>query len=128
MNPEKIHSGSWYLMLLQASEVANRDDEIAMLRQIDRVARRYLCLECRNHFQEYVRNHSPHYYCRGTNRWKSLDEREIEVVLGHAIGLFVYLWEAKNAVNRRLGVPQLDLKTAFALYSPYNTPCTTCGH
>lgn len=75
---------------------------------IDEVANRLPCKVCVQHSKDYINSHDIRNYY---NLKETIDGKVID------IGLFKYIWEFKNDVNRRLNKKQISLIEAYKLYN-----------
>lgn len=74
-----------------------RDDKIAALNRIKLIIVSLPCQECRMHAREYVTKHPPD--------------------LGSSEAFQIWMWNFHNAVNARLGKPQMPYDAYLAEYN-----------
>lgn len=112
-NPEKVGTGVWFVLHLK-SRHANDDSTIqSFLNDFELVIQNFPCLKCRKHMMEYVRDHNPTSYINYTYN-------------GQKLGMFRYIWEFHNEVNRRVGKPMISWEDALKMFSTPDSICTHC--
>ena len=56
------------------------------------------------------------------NKYRNLFDQRT----GKRVGMFRYVWEMHNWVNRKTGKPEMEYKEAYDMYRDAE-PCVTCG-
>lgn len=105
-DPKKTGPGVWFaihIMAISAKTVEQKKHFISFMKNI---CNNFKCMDCRNHCQEYIKNHPMEDFMHVLNE------------SGDDIGMFKWSWIFHNAVNARLpGKKSLDWATAYGLYS-----------
>lgn len=110
---EAIANGTWYVIHLMARSAVDQQTKEAFIQLMNTLAQSYWCERCRRHMNDYLRSHpiAPFWNYRDVN------SREI--------GMFKWAWQFHNAVNRRLGKPEVSWEDAYvAYYEPEVHICT----
>lgn len=96
--------GMWFMLHLMASEIESEADEDNFIRTLRMTCRRHACGNCQGHCKAYIEKVVPEKY-KGI-----LDDK------GNRIGMSKYIHEFHNAVNQRLGKPEMKWETYFSIY------------
>jgi len=91
--------GCWMKMLIDTSFIESPEEAKFICKQFRRLQERFFCSICKKHFAEYLLTHPP------------------EVVKDNKDGLFFWVVDFMNAVNKRLGKEEYD---GFTLYSMFH--------
>ena len=112
-------SGIWFAIHNEAKYAIDYPSKLRYISFIKRLSDDFPCLNCKPHFQEYVKKHPFEDYW---SRRKMLDGQMIE------IGLFEWTVDFHNTVNKRLNKPIIDLLTAYRLFYKSEALCSAeCG-
>lgn len=116
-DPEKSGSGLWFIIHTTGKEANTEEKKKNFVSLIDSIAHNHPCGNCRSHMNEYLQRHPI------KNFWVVYDES------GKDIGIFLWTFIFHNAVNSRIGKPQMDFQTAYNMYANDDIkPCTAqCG-
>lgn len=100
-NPKEVGRGCWYnLLVITAAAPSDDDTKYIICKQIRNIAYTYFkCLECRKHSGEYLISHPP------------------DDVINDDNGLFNYIVDFMNDVNRRLGKDEHKKEILYQLIS-----------
>ncbi|MNK83908.1 Erv1 / Alr family protein [compost metagenome] len=101
-----IEQGTWYTIHLTAKHAQSASQKAAFIDLMKTLSLFYRCAKCRKHMTAYI------------------NENPIEVYLNNEDGLFFWSWKFHNAVNKRLGKPEIDYNTALEMFEPDFSPCT----
>lgn len=122
-DPTVIGPGCWYA-LHTASWKARTDEQIdAFIQFFKEIIERFPCGDCHKHAKEYFRTNNIE-----ENRNQTYEFASTELSNGipkERIGIFIYIVDFHNAVNRRLGKPQVARKDAYNAY--LNDSTGTCA-
>jgi hypothetical protein len=112
-DPKKFGPVLWRIIHIAALNMS-ADDFIKFINlQIIHI----LCMDCRNHAIEYLKNNPPESY------------KNVYDVNGEFVGMFKWSWKFHNDVNIRLKHQLMDYNTAYALYSTDSQTCSdSCGN
>jgi len=102
---KKIFSGIWHTIHVTGVWADSSERFIFFCKWLRLQVENLPCEDCRKHAREYLQHNPPE---------KSEDA-------------FIYTWRFHNAVNKRLGKPEMDYDTAKNLYLYGNIKqCTNC--
>uniref|UniRef100_A0A6C0BMZ5 thiol oxidase n=1 Tax=viral metagenome TaxID=1070528 RepID=A0A6C0BMZ5_9ZZZZ len=108
-----IEQGTWYTIHTLALHAKSHDQKMAFKILLVTLSNHYRCKTCRDHITEY------------------LQQNPMEVYWNREDGLFFWSWKFHNAVNRRLGKPEIDYHESIPMYRkdwmPTAEPCPHCN-
>jgi Erv1 / Alr family len=113
-NPAIIGSGAWYIITLKAKHAITDEAKNEFIDFMYMLSVEFICGNCRNHIQAYLRDHPFEPYMNLKN-----DK-------GEDVGMFKWVWTFHNAVNIRLAKPYVDWETAWGMYDTGAEVCTNC--
>lgn len=109
-SPDILGPGVWFFLHLKASKATTREAQLEVCRDIRLLADNFRCMTCKPHFQKHVATYPP------------------EKTLHVEKGLFIWLWNMHNIVNKRLGKRMVTMEDAWNYYSDSNEGlCENCG-
>ena len=97
--------GLWFALHLMSWEIRTSDDINYTIKFIYDLSRSHPCGNCRAHMTEYLNNNDIYKY-------KSMKDKN-----GKLIGMFKYMWEFHNAVNKRLRKEHYSFEDAVNTYN-----------
>jgi hypothetical protein len=106
-NPKYVGPGLWYGMHIDAANAKTSKDKEAVIKRIRILQNNFPCQECKVHFANYLTNHPPE-----------------ETIKGGPDSLFLWTVNFHNAVNYRLGKPQITFEEAKSIYIDQDVFCT----
>jgi hypothetical protein len=111
-DPSFIGPGVWYLMHKDAYEAQTQGKQMECIKNIKKECDEFPCPRCRQHCQNYIKDHP-------------IEEYQGILVENKPLGIFLWTWKFHNAVNSRLKKPIIDWRTACSLYgSSANNLCS----
>ena len=103
-NPEKFGPGTWNVLTIMALDANTYAKKMHFIHTLELILYKIPCLDpCRKDATAYFRSHPPSAY------W------EIRLN-GEDIGMFYYMVDFHNWVNRKLGKPQVSREKALQYY------------
>jgi len=112
-SPDILGPGTWFFLHLKSCKACKDNDremQLELCRDIRLLADNFRCMDCKPHFQRHIINHPP------------------EKTLHVEKGLFIWLWNMHNIVNKRLGKKMVTMEDAWNYYSDSNEGiCENCG-
>lgn len=103
-DPKIIGPGSWNIIHRMAFAAKTRPAMENFIFLMKQICDGFPCKVCKGHCQEYIKNHP-------------MEKEYNTLVGGESLGMFLWSWRFHNAVNLRLGKPQMNWQTAYDLYS-----------
>lgn len=98
-NPNYIGPGSWFTIHSMAACISDENEKKCVIKVIRHLQKSFPCGDCRGHFGTY------------------LDKNPPEMTLGGSLdSLFVWTVNFHNAVNYRLGKPQVSVEEARKIF------------
>lgn len=115
-DPSSWGVGCWYSIHTYAMNAKTDDTKKAFMDYMKIICTNIKCENCRGHATEYLEKHP------------IKDFHNIKNEHGEDIGMFKWTYLFHNAVNSRLGKPQMLWETAYSMYSPTSPVCVQgCG-
>lgn len=114
-DPKVFGPGKWDDIHGLAARATTYEKKRECLNFIYFVTSTLKCKTCLGHATEYVKAHPPEEFL------------DVKDAYGRDRGLFIWTVNFHNAVNRRLGKPEVDEETAYTIHGPENEICETCG-
>ena len=111
--PERIGPGWWINDHITSAYIDSDNAENEFIKSFKLRISIFHCQKCRTHATSYILNHR-------IENYKGMKDNK-----GRFIGMFVYIWEMHNWVNKRLDKPIIDLDTAYSMYHEMEE-CDTC--
>lgn len=110
-SPEVIGPGIWWTLTRMAVKSTTNESIQQFKKVLHDIIYHFPCLECRPHAIAYYESHP-------TKEYESL-----------ANGMYTYMWIFHNAVNKRLGKPEIDWESGFHIHNDnFEGVCTEgCG-
>jgi len=105
----RIGPGYWSLLHTESWRADTKKKQLTFCRFLRNLSETFPCPVCADHFRRYLEVNPPETY---------VGLRFCLYGTLKPIGLFIYVWEFHNSVNRRLKKPQVDLETACYWYNP----------
>jgi hypothetical protein len=110
-DPKYVGPGVWFMIHSVAYRALNEKEKEGFRRIMVLLSETFPCSVCRNHIQEYIKQHPIEQY------WNIID------VSGRPIGMFKWSVDFHNTVNKRLEKPIIPLNDAMILYqTPEQNP------
>lgn len=106
-----IGPGYWDLLHRQAFNCRSDEAEDAFIKLMSDTCLNFPCSKCVVHCTEYIK-HNP------------MEEYKGKMYCGKRLGMFTWLWNFHNHVNKRLGKNVIDWNTAYGMYS-FKPTCET---
>jgi hypothetical protein len=103
-DPKVFGPGEWYLIHTVAKQATTEEKKRQFVEFIELVRTSLLCANCAAHMTEYIQNNPIQQF------WN------VRAKDGTEVGMFKWTWKFHNAVNARLGKPQLDWDTAYTMF------------
>lgn len=104
-DPTIVGPGVWHTLFVEAFWAREPEQQQAFIDFVHRQADNFPCSKCQNHWKEYINNHP-------LERFLGVKTEE-----GLSLGMFIWTWMFKNAVNYRLGDPPVSWDTAYNYYA-----------
>lgn len=105
--------GAWLVLLVNTADVdyLSRPEKLFVCRQIRKLQENFPCKSCKQHFLDYILESPPEF---------AIDKKD---------GLFTWIVNLMNNINRRIGKPQYNYKIMYALFHNGGIePCSeNCG-
>lgn len=113
---EIIGPGYWYDIHHMARRATTEETKYRFLDRMNYLRGEYPCNKCRPHIGEFMDVHPIRQF------WNLRHGKT-----GEEIGMFKWSWMFHNAVNSRLGKPNVDFDTAYNLYGGTGSLVCTSG-
>jgi hypothetical protein len=107
-NSTQFGPGSWFSLHTYAANSFSAERKAAFIDFVNIITSNLKCHICRGHAIQYVTANPP-------ALMYNLQDPD-----GREIGLFKWTWIFHNAVNRRLGYPEMSFDDAYRIFNPYN--------
>lgn len=114
-DPRYIGPGYWTVIHKRAYEANTIEKQHAFVEFVKEACYTFPCNNCRSHCTEYIKNFDPSAYIGKV----IIDEYGQQQMWG----MFVWAWQFHNAVNQRIGKPQMEFLTALELFSKLPEMC-----
>jgi len=115
-DPRSWGVGLWFSIHTYAINAKTDESKKSFMDYMKIICTNIKCDNCRKHATEYLETHP------------IKDFYNIKNEKGEDIGMFKWTYLFHNAVNSRLGKPQMDWDTAYSMYSPTSSVCLQgCG-
>jgi len=114
-DPRYIGPGYWTIIHKRAYEANTVKKQQEFVEFVKEACYTFPCNNCKSHCTEYIKNFDPAAYIGKT----IVDEFGQEQMWG----LFIWAWQFHNAVNQRIGKPQMEFLTALELFSKLPEIC-----
>lgn len=114
-DPRYIGPGYWTLIHKRAYDANTIDKQVEFVKLVKDACYTFPCENCRGHCTEYIKEFDPSLHIGKT----TIDEYGQEQMWG----MFIWAWQFHNAVNKRLGKPQMEFLTALDLHSKVPEVC-----
>lgn len=111
-DPKVVGPGIWFNIHRDAYDAQTIIKQRKAIKNIKRECDIFPCPNCRQHCQDYIRDHPIEQYIG-------------VMVNGKPLGIFLWTWEFHNAVNARTNKPTVNWTTACGLYGINNS--NTCS-
>lgn len=105
-NPKYIGPGTWNVIHTLAYNAKTKEDKECFIKQMNLICKQFPCETCRGHCKQYIKENPMEDYLN-------------VVTEGKKLGLFTWTWKFHNAVNFRIGKPNLSWEMALHIYSQY---------
>jgi hypothetical protein len=105
--PKYVGPGIWYSIHILAANAKTQKEKESVVKQIRIIQENFPCQECKSHFWKYLQNHPPE-----------------DTIKGGPESLFLWTVNFHNAVNFRLGKPQITYDEAKSIYIEQSVFCT----
>lgn len=105
-NPVYVGPGIWYSIHVLAANAKTQKEKEFTVKQIRIIQDNFPCQECKIHFGKYLENHPPE-----------------DSIKGSPESLFLWTVNFHNAVNFRLGKPQISYEEAKSIYIEKSVFC-----
>ena len=114
-DPRYIGPGYWVIIHKKAFEANTIEKQKAFVEFVKDACYTFPCNNCREHCTEYIKQFDPSVYI-GKVILDELGQSQIW-------GMFIWAWQFHNAVNQRIGKPQMEFITALDLHSKLPEMC-----
>jgi len=107
---DKYGPGIWFMLHLMSAHATTLDLKHAFVQNVTVLGEHFPCENCRHHFSAYVKEHP------------------IKDYIDREKGLFLWVWEFHESVNKRLGKTSMSYDEAWSQFSSTSAICTDdCG-
>jgi hypothetical protein len=116
--PEIVGPGTWFCLHLEGYHAKTPTQIQNFIGFITRITSNFKCLNCRKHAMKYIADHPFEPYMNMT------------LPSGEQIGMFRYVFDFHNTVNRKIGKPEFNFDDVYKMFSDQDgAVCTkACGH
>lgn len=115
LSADKIGPGWWISDHITSANLDSQAAEDEFIRNFQYRIRHFPCPPCRQDATAYIESHD-------INRYRNMTDSRT----GKRVGMFRYVFEMHNWVNKKLGHEELEYKSAYDMYRDAEA-CTSCG-
>lgn len=107
---DKYGPGIWFMLHTNAVIATTPEQIKNFIEQVKNLGEHFPCHQCKPHFQRYCKEHP------------------IEGYVNKERGMFLWVWEFHESVNKRLGKPSMTFDEAWKHYTSKDSICNDdCG-